>query len=45
MVRIAGKYIPVLIKLAKASQKRHDIALAGALLGKHGLKLPEEEKL
>ncbi|GAJ03859.1 unnamed protein product [marine sediment metagenome] len=45
MVRIAGKYIPVLIKLAKASQKSHDIALAGALLGKHGLKLPEEERL
>ena len=42
MVRIAGKYIPVLIKRAQALQKSADILLAAALLGKHGLKLPEE---
>ncbi len=42
MVRIASKFIPVLIKKAKALQKSHDIAMATALLAKHGLKLPEE---
>ena len=42
MVRIAGKYIPVLVKQAEAKQKRHDIHLARLLLAKHGLKLPEE---
>ena len=42
MIRIAGKYIPVLIKRAKALQKSADIAGARALLAKHGLKLPEE---
>lgn len=42
MVRIAGKYIPALIKQAEAKQRRRDIHLAELLLAKHGLKLPEE---
>ena len=42
MVRIAGKYVPVLIKRSKLLQKSADIAEARVLLAKHGLKLPEE---
>ena len=42
MVRIAAKYIPVLTKQAEARQKSADIYMAGLLLAKHGLKLPEE---
>lgn len=41
MVRVAGKYIPVLTKQAGARQKSADIARARALLAKHGLDLPE----
>lgn len=43
MVRIASKYIPVLVKQAEANQKRHDIHLASLLLAKHGITLNEEE--
>jgi len=39
MVRIAGKYIPVLVKQAEAKQKRHDIHMAQLLLAKHGIKI------
>ena len=42
MVRIAGKYIPILVQQAQAKQRRRDIHLAELLLAKHGLKLPEE---
>lgn len=42
MVRIAGKYIPVLIKIAKAQQKSHDILVAESLLAKHGMKVDIE---
>ncbi len=37
MVRIAGKYIPVLIQQAQNRQKEADIAQARALLAKHGV--------
>ena len=43
MVRIAGKFIPVLIKQAEAKQKRRDIHLAQLLLAKHGVFLDQEE--
>jgi len=43
MVRIAGKYIPVLVKQAETRQKQHDIHKAKMLLAKHGITLPEEE--
>ena len=43
MVRLASRYIPVLIKRAKALQKSADIAGARALLAKHGITLKEEE--
>lgn len=42
MVRIAGKYIPLLTKRASARQKSADITRARALLAKHGIKMPEE---
>ena len=41
MVRIASKYIPVLIQQAKNRQKETDIAQARALLAKHGVDLEE----
>lgn len=37
MVRIAAKYILVLVKQAEAKQRRHDIHLAQLLLAKHGI--------
>ncbi len=43
MVRIASKYIPVLIKRAKAVQKSADILKARLLLAKHGIKLQGED--
>lgn len=43
MVRIAGKYIPVLVKQAETRQKQNDIHLAKLLLTKHGITLPEVE--
>lgn len=43
MVRIAGKYIPVLIQQAAARQKAADIARAKALLAKHGIEIPVEQ--
>ncbi|GAG53891.1 unnamed protein product [marine sediment metagenome] len=42
MVRIAGKYIPVLVKQAQAKQRSHDIIVAKHLLAKHGIALKEE---
>ena len=39
MVRVAGKYIPGLLKEASRSQKDADVAQAKALLSKHGIKL------
>jgi len=41
MVRIASKYVPVLIKQAQNRQKETDIAQAKALLAKHGVDLVE----
>ena len=41
MVRIAGKYIPLLVKQAQNRQKIADIARAKALLAKHGIDMPE----
>jgi hypothetical protein len=38
MVRIASKYIPVLIQQAKSQQRAADITLARALLSKHRIK-------
>jgi hypothetical protein len=38
MVRIASRYIPVLIQQAKSQQRAADITLARALLSKHGIK-------
>ena len=43
MVRIAGKYIPLLMKQAEAKQRRHDIALAQMLLAKHGVELDDDD--
>jgi len=43
MVRIAGKYIPVLVRQAKAQQRHNDIQVAKTLLAKHGITLPEVE--
>jgi len=43
MVRIAAKYIPVLVKQAETRQKHHDIHIAKMLLAKHGITLHEEE--
>ncbi len=40
MVRIAGKYLPVLLEMARISQKDRDLDLARALLAKHGQSLP-----
>ena len=42
MVRIAGKYIPLLIQRFKNRQRRVDIERARLLLAKHGIKMPEE---
>lgn len=44
MIRIAGKYIPLLIKQAQARQKARDIHLAEMLLAKHGIKVDIEER-
>ena len=41
MVRIAGKYIPLLTKQANARQKDADIAQAKCLLARHGIELKE----
>ena len=41
MVRIASKYVPVLIQQAKNRQKEADVAQARALLAKHGVDLEE----
>ena len=43
MVRIAGKYIPLLNQRFKNRQRHADISRARALLTKHGIKMPEEE--
>ena len=39
MVRIASKYIPILIQQAKNQQRAADITRATALLAKHGMKV------
>jgi len=41
MVRLASKYVPVLIQQAKNRQKEADVAQARALLAKHGVDLEE----
>lgn len=43
MVRIASKYVPVLLQQAQNRQKEADIAQARALLAKHRITLNEEE--
>lgn len=43
MVRIAGKYIPVLIKQAEVKQKKRDLHLAQLLLAKHEVYLDQDE--
>ncbi len=43
MVRIAGKYIPLLEKKAQVKQRNHDIHLAQLLLAKHGVEIDEDE--
>lgn len=43
MVRIAGKYIPLLTKQANARQKDADITQAKWLLAKHGIELKESQ--
>jgi len=42
MVRIASKYIPILIQQAKNQQRAADITRAKALLAKHGMKVDIE---
>lgn len=42
MIRIAGKYIPILIEAANAKQRERDVTLATLLLKKHGITLKEE---
>lgn len=43
MVRIAGKFIPLLIKIAEVKQRQRDIHLAQLLLAKHGIYLDSDE--
>lgn len=43
MVRIAAKYIPILVQQARNRQKTRDIELARLLLAKHGMSLSEED--
>ena len=40
MVRIAGKYMPFLLEMARISQRDRDLELARLLLAKHGKSLP-----
>lgn len=43
MVRIAGKFIPLLIKIAEVKQRHRDVHLAQLLLAKHGIYLDSDE--